>query len=110
LLSPCSTSQEVVKDSRSGVQTSEPELPTRLLFGDCEAERREGLQDLGRLTPRVDVDDATAGLVAHGRALERRDAFMGDGPWAVAAGDQLLAVYEAVDAHHVKPAVVLTAP
>jgi len=60
--------------------------------------------------PRVDIDDATAGLVAHGRALERRAAFMGDGPWAVAAGDQLLAVYEAVDAHHVKPAVVLTAP
>lgn len=54
---------------------------------------------------QVTVDDATRGLVANGRVLER---FGGDGPWAVFAGDgTLLAVYEAYRSGEAKPSVVL---
>ena len=43
--------------------------------------------------PIVDVDEATAALVANGRVLPAPDA--GPGPWAVVTGgDALLAVYE----------------
>ena len=58
---------------------------------------------------RVEVDPATAGLVAHGRVLP---AFAGEAPWVVIgpAGD-LLAVYEphGPDGGTAKPSVVLVA-
>lgn len=54
--------------------------------------------------PRVDVDDATAALVANGRVLPRFD---GDGPWGLFAGGTLLAVYEPFHAGEAKPSVVL---
>jgi tRNA pseudouridine55 synthase len=61
-----------------------------------------------RSLARVDVDDATAGLVANGRILPRWD---GSGPWAIYgdAGHTLLAVYEPYEAagDTAKPAVVL---
>ena len=54
---------------------------------------------------RVDVDPATAALIANGRVLPAWD---GDGPWAVfAAEDQLVAVYEPFRAGTAKPALVL---
>ena len=54
----------------------------------------------------VDVDEATAALVANGRVLPAPDA--GAGPWAlVTGGDGLLAVYEPFRAGQAKPAVVL---
>jgi tRNA pseudouridine55 synthase len=54
--------------------------------------------------PRVDVDDATADKVRHGRVLDR---FEGDGPWAVVdATGALLAVYE-LFGEASKPAVVI---
>ncbi len=54
--------------------------------------------------PRVDVDEATAGMVRHGRVLDRFD---GDGPWAVVdAAGALLAVYESFGDVS-KPAVVI---
>jgi tRNA pseudouridine55 synthase len=55
----------------------------------------------------VEVDTATAALVANGRVLP---AWAGDGPWAVfdAAGT-LLAVYEPFRGGEAKPAVVLPA-
>jgi hypothetical protein len=53
---------------------------------------------------RVDVDDATADMVRHGRVLDRFD---GDGPWAVVdATGALLAVYE-LFGEASKPAVVI---
>jgi tRNA pseudouridine55 synthase len=53
----------------------------------------------------LDVDDATAALVANGRVLPAPD---GPGPWAlVAPGGRLLAVYEPFRADEAKPAVVL---
>ena len=53
---------------------------------------------------RVDVDDATADMVRHGRVLDR---FEGDGPWAVVdATGALLAVYE-LFGEASKPAVVI---
>ena len=52
----------------------------------------------------LDVDDATAALVANGRVLPAPD---GPGPWAVVApGGRLLAVYEPFRAGEAKPAVV----
>lgn len=69
--------------------------------------------DCGLLTPRqavrdlaeVEVDDATAGLVAHGRVLP---AWPGEGPWAVIGPDgRLIAVYEPFRSGEAKPAVVL---
>jgi tRNA pseudouridine55 synthase len=60
----------------------------------------EAMRDYQRIT----VDDATAGLVAHGRPLP---AFPGPPPWALLAVDgSLLAVYEA-HGDGSKPAVVL---
>jgi tRNA pseudouridine55 synthase len=54
----------------------------------------------------VDVDEATAALVANGRVLPAPDA--GPGPWAVVTGgDTLLAVYEPFRGGEAKPAVVL---
>ena len=62
-----------------------------------------------RTLAHVDVDAATAAVVANGRVL---DAWPGEGPWAVFGPDgELLAVYEriehGVDAGRAKPAVVL---
>ena len=54
--------------------------------------------------PRVDVDEAAADMVRHGRVLDRFD---GDGPWAVVdPAGVLLAVYESFGAA-AKPAVVI---
>ena len=69
-----------------------------------------------RSLDRVDVDDATAALIANGRVLPR---WTGSGPWALFGGarDELLAVYESFDERGVegaagtaKPAVVLPRP
>lgn len=68
---------------------------------------REALRDV----PALVVDEATAGLVGHGRALDRAVVgAAGDGPWAVVGptGD-LLAVYEPLGERSVKPAVVIPA-
>lgn len=55
--------------------------------------------------PAVVVDEALAAMVANGRVL---DAWEGQGPWAVFAGDgELLAVYEPFGRGQAKPAVVL---
>jgi tRNA pseudouridine55 synthase len=55
---------------------------------------------------RVDVDDATAALVANGRVLPAPAE--GPGPWAfVAPDDRLLAVYERFGEGRAKPAVVV---
>ncbi|MDX2379356.1 MAG: tRNA pseudouridine(55) synthase TruB [Acidimicrobiia bacterium] len=54
---------------------------------------------------RVEVDAATAALVANGRVLP---TWVGDGPWSVYAPDGvLLSVYAAFRAGEAKPAVVL---
>jgi tRNA pseudouridine55 synthase len=54
---------------------------------------------------RVDVDAATAALVAHGRVLP---AWAGGGPWAVVdPHGVLIAVYESFGDGQAKPAVVL---
>lgn len=60
--------------------------------------------------PRVEVDEETAALVRHGRVLARDGAarFEGDGPWAVLAQGELLAMYEAFGRGQVKPAVVIS--
>lgn len=58
-----------------------------------------------RSLPRVEIDDATAALVANGRVL---DAFDGDGPWALFRHDgTLVAVYEPFREGLAKPSVVL---
>jgi tRNA pseudouridine55 synthase len=58
-----------------------------------------------RTLPRVEIDDATAALVANGRVL---GAFDGDGPWALFRSDgALIAVYEPFRDGAAKPAVVL---
>lgn len=58
-----------------------------------------------RTLSRVDVDAATAALVANGRVLP---AFAGDGPWAVHRPDgELIAVYESFQERLAKPSVVL---
>lgn len=54
--------------------------------------------------PQVEVDASQAAKVAHGRVLP---AWEGPGPWAVRYGAELLAVYERVDEHTAKPAVVI---
>jgi tRNA pseudouridine55 synthase len=62
---------------------------------------RQAMRDLAE----VEVDDATAGLVTHGRVLP---AWPGPGPWAVVGpGGGLIAVYEPFRAGDAKPAVVL---
>lgn len=53
---------------------------------------------------RVDVDAATAALIAQGRVLP---VWPGDGPWAVFAPVGLIAVYEPFRDGTAKPAVVL---
>ncbi|HEX9259082.1 MAG TPA: tRNA pseudouridine(55) synthase TruB [Acidimicrobiales bacterium] len=92
----------------------------REAIGSFDAAHAVSLEDVGPdvlLAPvtalrdyaRVDVDEALAGLVRHGRVLDRSDAFAGDGPWAVVGpGDDLLAVYEKMGQGAVKPAVVLS--
>lgn len=56
----------------------------------------------------VDVDEATAALIANGRVLP---PWPGEGPWAVFDGAaRLLAVYERFGPDAAKPAVVLPAP
>jgi tRNA pseudouridine55 synthase len=55
---------------------------------------------------RVDVDEATAAVVANGRVLPAPST--GPGPWAlVAPGERLLAVYEPFGEGRAKPAVVV---
>lgn len=57
---------------------------------------------------RVEIDAATAGLVANGRVLARLDGMHGDGPWSVfGPAGRLLAVYESFRRDEVKPSVVL---
>lgn len=53
---------------------------------------------------RVDVDEATASLVANGRVLPRFD---GDGPWALFTDATIVAVYEPFRTSEAKPSVVL---
>ena len=67
----------------------------------------EGVRHLAR----VDVDEELAGLVRHGRVLERDQLGVdGPGPWAVATAEgELLAVYQAHHDSTAKPAVVLAA-
>jgi len=63
------------------------------------------VQTAVRTLDQVIVDDQTTELVLNGRILDR---WPGDGPWAVSdTSATLLAVYEAVDDHRAKPAVVL---
>jgi tRNA pseudouridine55 synthase len=58
-----------------------------------------------RALDRVDVDGATAALVANGRVLP---AWTGAGPWAVVGpSGELIAVYERFRSGGAKPAVVL---
>ena len=65
----------------------------------------EGVRHLAR----VDVDEELAGLVRHGRVLDRDQLGVdGPGPWAGATADgELLAVYQAHRDSTAKPAVVL---
>ncbi len=60
----------------------------------------------------VDVDDAVAADIVHGKVLERdRLGVTGDGPWPLVAADgALLAVYEAHKGSTAKPSVVLAQP
>ncbi|MEN9823201.1 MAG: tRNA pseudouridine synthase [Actinomycetota bacterium] len=60
--------------------------------------------------PQVEVDAETAALVRHGRVLDSEGTarFVGDGPWAVVSGGELLAMYERFGARQVKPAVVIS--
>jgi tRNA U55 pseudouridine synthase TruB len=57
----------------------------------------------------IAISEAVARMVRNGRALTREETgAAGEGPWAVLGPDgELLAMYEAADAHRVKPAVVL---
>jgi len=56
----------------------------------------------------VTVDAATVALVRNGRKLPVDDRWQGDGPWAVLdEAGALVAVYGRVDAHTVKPDVVI---
>jgi tRNA pseudouridine55 synthase len=71
---------------------------------------REGLRDYAQTT----VDDEVAFLVSNGRVLDPDQLggaggpVSGPGPWAVSDGTgRLLAVYERVSTHRVKPALVL---
>ena len=60
----------------------------------------DAMRDYGR----VEVDEAAAEMIRHGRVLDR---FAGDGPWAVVdGGGSLLAVYESFGTA-AKPAVVI---
>ena len=84
-------------------------------FGEAEAHpveelmmlsAREGLRDY----PQTTVDDDNAFLVRNGRVMDpdQLGGVAGPGPWAVSdeAGN-LLAVYERVSQHRVKPTIVL---
>lgn len=59
--------------------------------------------------PALTVADEVATWVRHGRVLQRAEhGAVGDGPWAVVAGDgELLAMYAAAGEHVLKPLVVL---
>lgn len=57
-----------------------------------------------RTLDRVDVDPATAALVANGRVLP---AFDGAGPWALFRDSTVIAVYERFHDRDAKPSVVL---
>jgi len=65
-----------------------------------------------RILDHVEVDDATATDISHGKVLERERLGLGDtsdGPWAVLDADGgLIAVYEAHRGTTVKPALVLS--
>ena len=84
-------------------------------FGEAEAKpvedlvvlpAKEGLRDY----PQTTVDEDNAFLVSNGRVLDpdQLGGVTGPGPWAVSdeAGN-LLAVYERVSQHRVKPTIVL---
>ena len=54
------------------------------------------------------LDAASVALVRNGRKLPVDDRWQGDGPWAVLdEAGELVAVYGRVDAHTVKPDVVI---
>lgn len=84
-------------------------------FGEAEARPvddvtllppREGLRDYAQTT----VDDDMAFLVGNGRVLDpdQLGGVAGPGPWAVSdQSGRLLAVYERVSQHRVKPSLVL---
>ena len=84
-------------------------------FGEAEAKpvedlvvlpAKEGLRDY----PQTTVDDDNAFLVRNGRVLDpdQLGGVAGTGPWAVSdQSGQLLAVYERVSQHRVKPSLVL---
>jgi tRNA pseudouridine55 synthase len=58
----------------------------------------------------VQVDEATAIAVGHGRVLAREElGVTGDGPWPLCSAGRLLAVYEDHGQGRAKPAVVLPA-
>jgi tRNA pseudouridine55 synthase len=61
--------------------------------------------------PRVEVEAGLVRAIAHGRVLGRDElGLSGTGPWGLLDADgTLVAVYEALDASRVKPAVVLAA-
>jgi tRNA pseudouridine55 synthase len=55
----------------------------------------------------VEADDATAVMVGHGRVLDRRElGVSGEGPWTVAHGGRLLAVYASHHDGRAKPMLV----
>ncbi len=84
-------------------------------FGEAEAKpvedlvvlpAREGLRDY----PQTTVDDDNAFLVRNGRVMDpdQLGGVAGAGPWAVSdRSGTLLAVYERVSQHRVKPSLVL---
>jgi len=84
-------------------------------FGEAEAHPmdepvlltpKEGLRDY----PQTTVDDDVAFLVSNGRVLDpdQLGGVTGPGPWAVSdRAGTLLAVYERVSRHRVKPSLVL---
>lgn len=89
----------------------------RVAVGSFRAEEAASPDDVQLLTlpqavrdyPTFTVSEALAAMVHNGRVLGRSDCgAVGAGPWAVLGPDgELLAMYEAVDDHRVKPSVVL---
>lgn len=67
---------------------------------------RPPIELVGHLRP-VEVEEATAAMVAHGRVLDRRElGVVGDGPWSVTSGGRFIAVYETHGEGRTKPSVV----
>jgi tRNA pseudouridine55 synthase len=88
-------------------------------FGLDGAHRLEELTDAHILTPvqamrdmaQVEIDDAVAGQVSHGLALDKvATGAHGEGPWAlIDSGGRLLAVYQGTDTDRMVAACVLVA-